>query len=175
MNYQRKYRWALTGFIIMVILNLGTLVTIWMIKPPHRVDFRGNRGERLHYFITRELDLTNAQKEQFRGIRQRHVRETRTILDEMHQHRRDYFQLLKDFDRRDDSIRVDSLASLIARDQARLERSIYNHFSEIRSILNEDQKAKFEQLIDRIMRRMTGDSERRRGSPGGLNLVMFNW
>jgi len=175
MNYQRKYKWALTGFIIMVILNLGTLVTIWVIKPPHRADLMHNRGERMQHFITRELDLTDAQKEQFRSIRQRHIRETRSILEEMHHHRRAYFQLLKEFDRQGDSVRVDSLASLIARDQARLERSIYQHFSEIRSILNEDQKAKFEQLIDRIMRRMTGDNERRRRSSRGLNLVMFNW
>jgi len=174
MEYSKKYRWALIGFIIMVLLNIGTLVTIWMIQPPRLggVVFGEEQPRRVQRFLQRELSLTPEQLDAFQRLRREHMRETQSIITGLQETRSAYFELLNRPDSAVSTTARDSLEQRIGRAHARLEASTYRHFRELRDILDEEQRQRFNRVIDQTMqRRSRGRNRRQPGSvpnPGAL-------
>lgn len=153
MDYAQKYKWAVTGFIIMVILNIIVLATIWAVRHDgHQHSRNVPVPFRMQRFMERELNFSKAQKETFRQLRKEHIRESRAIHKEIRQYRRALLGQLHS--RKTGQIRVDSLANLIGHAQARLDAAIYNHFVEVRSICDEEQKKKFDRIIRRVIQRL---------------------
>lgn len=164
MEYAKKYRWALIGFIILLVLNIATLATIWIIRPPTRLAGFGEQEQprRVQRFLERELDLSRQQRESFRQLRENHMRETRSLVSELLDSRRAYYELLN---RPDSAIGVsvkDSLVRRIGSAHARLEESTYNHFQEVRRILDEEQRRQFDSIIEQTIERRS----RNRRQPG---------
>ncbi|MDX1617602.1 MAG: periplasmic heavy metal sensor [Balneolaceae bacterium] len=160
----KKYRWALIGFIVMVLLNIGTLATIWIIRPPHRPAVGlEEQPRRVQRFLERELDLTASQREAFRLLRQEHFRETQSIVKDLAASRRAYFDLLSQPDSAVDAALRDSLLHRIGSGHAQLEASTYRHFREMRNMLDRGQRQKLDRIIEQTIQRR----ERMRGPMRG--------
>lgn len=152
MEYKTKYRWALTGFLVMLVLNIAVITGIWILRPGGGPPFREGQSQfRVQRFIERELNLTEDQKNRFRELRRDHIRDTRTYFKDIRMARGELFEALSD-DASDAS--VDSLTTVIGRKQQELEQAFYDHFSKLRSICDEEQKAKFDRIILRMMQRV---------------------
>lgn len=152
MEYKTKYRWALTGFLVMLVLNIAVIAGIWILRPGGGPPFREGQSQfRVQRFIERELDLSDEQRITFRELRRDHIRETRGYFRDIRMARQELFEALRD---EESEVAVDSLTGIIGRKQQELEKAFYDHFSELRSICDEEQKAKFDQIISRVMQRV---------------------
>lgn len=163
MEYSRKYRWAITGFVILLLLNIGTLTTIWLIRPPNHPPGRGEPRFAVGRYLDRELDLTGPQKEKLEELRTRHFEKTRRIMSQIRSERGAYFRQLNRSGKPVGGVARDSLARSIGENQLRLEEAVYAHFREIEKMLNEEQRTRFDRIIEQVMQR-----RRERGDgPGG--------
>ncbi|MGD8428131.1 MAG: hypothetical protein PVH63_10885 [Balneolaceae bacterium] len=148
MELAKKYRWAKIGFIIMLLLNVVTLTTIWAIRPPFRQ--RPERRDRVENFLENELNLSLQQSRQFRELRKRHLLEMRTIMNEVHSLRGQYFDLIQN---EEGTSRRDSIVTEISRKQAHLARAMYSNLDSLRALLNSGQKEKFDRIVQQSLRR----------------------
>ena len=161
MEYKTKYRWALAGFLVMLLLNIVVLAGIWLLRPGGGPFHREGQSQfRVQRFMERELNLSEEQKTAFRELRREHIRETRSYYRDIRMARKAIFEALRDNEKNG---AVDSLTSEIGRKQQELERAVYDQFSELRSICNDEQKAKFDRMMLRVMQRVdpTRQQERR--------------
>lgn len=164
MDYQKKYRWAVTGLLVMILLNVVTLLTIWLNKPDYsewihnRDEDRGHNG--VHQFMQKELGLSSAQMDSIAALRRTHFRELRTMKRNLEQMRRNYFDMLMNPETEFDISR-DSLVQNMAGQYIAIEKSMHRHMSEMKSVLNEDQQQKFERLMKNTLMKQ-GDRERER-------------
>lgn len=163
MDYKKKYKWVLAGFIIMLLLNILVLGSIWMVKNGGRPFGRDGAVQfRVQRFMERELDFSEAQKQAFEELRRDHIQETRSIYGDIRKQRRALFAELQGDEEDDSAVRIDSLTNLIGQSQARLDSAIYKHFKEIRSICNVEQRQKFDRIIEKVMVRMEPGRQHRR-------------
>jgi len=160
MTYEKKYKWALSGFIIMLIMNIAVLTTIFVVKQKeHRHDERnGSVSLKVQRFIEHELDLSDAQKKEFKQLRQQHFKETKILYKDIGTYRKELFSELKGGEKNGSAVRIDSLTNLIGDTQTQLDRAVYSHFVKLRSICNEEQRQKFDQIMQKVMQRL--DPER---------------
>ncbi|HYW35784.1 MAG TPA: Spy/CpxP family protein refolding chaperone [Balneolaceae bacterium] len=153
MEDAKKYRLALTGFIIMVVLNVAILVSIWIMRPPqfHRRRPHGNRPFRVEHFMKNRLHLNKEQRKKFNQLRHQQIARSRPIIRDIRKKRGDLINLLKSD--QIDSARADSLIEGIGRDQIQLQHQIFNHFAQLRQLCTPSQKKKFNRLMQRVLHR----------------------
>jgi|GEM_PF-1115768 Spy/CpxP family protein refolding chaperone len=150
MDTQKKYRWALTGLLIMIALNVATLFTLWMNKPDgpnwrqHRMDEHGRTA--VHQFMKNELGLSESQVDSMAALRRQHFREMDALRKELESSRRAYFDFMMGKDA-DQAPKRDSLMSRLANQYIEVEGALYNHMSEMKTVLNSDQQQKFKVLM----------------------------
>jgi len=157
MKFFTKTRLLAIGLIVMIVINIGTLITIWYIFPPRH--FRGFRDRdrnwgRPQAYIERTLNFTDQQKQQFRKLRRNNIRETRRYVQDIRRHRGMYFNLLKQPDDSKHLTRRDSLEKLLGQDHVKLEQAMYQHLADIKNICNDQQKQRFNQIIDELQKRI---------------------
>lgn len=162
MEASKKYKWALTGFIIMLVLNILVLGSIWMVKKEGR-SFDDDRAVqfRMQRFMERELDFSDEQKQAFEKLRRDHIQKTRNIYGDIRRNRQALYSELQGENRPDTSERMDSLTSQIGESQALLDAAVFEHFIQIRGMCTEVQKQKFDQIIEKVMQRLEPDQRRR--------------
>lgn len=175
MDYSKKYRWALTGFIILLILNIGTLATIWLTpRPPFIMQAIGGHGGvdsggieigigrsrglsiRAGNFMATQLNLSADQAQKFEKLRREHLKKVRPLLAEIAEQRRSYFSSLGQQDSLLTPEKMDSIAQRIGRAHARIEKANYQHFIEMRDLLGEDQKEQFRKFLHIMTPRIAG-------------------
>lgn len=150
MNIEKKYRWALTGLIIMILLNASTLITIWIIQPDGK-DWRNHENHErergsIQEYMKDQLGLTDQQAETIVELRRGHYREIRSFRDSLEQNRRAYFKFVMSEDAGDQAKR-DSVLALLTDQYENIEGLLYSHMTEVKELLNEEQQDKFEELM----------------------------
>ena len=162
MTIEKKYKWALAGLIIMVLLNAATLITLWT-QAPALVDhgeFReGERGRNaIHQYMKKELGLSDAQSDSLTKFRKAHFREMQGLQRNLQQQRRAYFDFVLSEQAGNAQLR-DSLLTQLTGQYQEMEETFFSHMKEMKSVLNEEQQRKFGRLMrDSMMRnrRMEG-------------------
>ncbi len=159
MEYVKKYKWALGGLIVMVLLNIATLVTIWTIQPPQPfIPEEDPLQGRVQKFMERELNLSDQQVQTFRRLRMEHMQETRALNTKLHQNRRKFYEALSDSTAHS---KRDSLARIIGNCYVDIERSMHEHFAELKSVLGPEQQQKFEELTRQSLWMQRHEGQRR--------------
>jgi Spy/CpxP family protein refolding chaperone len=153
MDDKKKYRWALAGFLVMLFLNIAVIAGIWMFRPGSQFMGREGAGQfRMQHFIERELNLSEDQKQAFRELRRDHFKETQNISRDIRMYRSALFDQLQEGD--GNTQKADSLTQALGKAQEAMEKAIYEHFAELRSICDEKQKEKFDRITERVMLRL---------------------
>ncbi len=126
---------------ILLALNIGLIIFSFVGRP------KGNRGEP-QLRATETLDLDETQNELFLASAKRHITQVRSISEEQKELLMPYFNSIADA-----TLEVDEDSILKAVEQ--LERNkiaqTHQHFSEIKSILRDDQIDDFKGFMDRIL------------------------
>jgi hypothetical protein len=130
----------------LLLINIGTLVFLFMEKPDQRP--RGNKV--VDKLIIEGLKLNDAQVEQFEELKHDH----RTQINEVERRERKlqktYFELLQQSN--PNHAVADSVSQLLGAIQQEKLQITFDHFSDLKSICNDEQKVLFDSLIADISR-----------------------
>lgn len=164
MELKKKYRWVLSGFIIMLILNLVTISSIWWVKNNHSDrDRDGDKNrtrsvERFHRYMKEKLDLTEIQLAEFKSLSAQHRAELDSVKREYHNTRKAYFSYLKPGTADEmKPVQKDSLEQELGRQYLLIETTVNEHISEIRELLEQEQ---FEEFSKMAYRKLLRDGDR---------------
>ena len=149
MNTQTK--WLIGLVAALVIINLGLVAFLWLKKdekplPPQGKDARN--------FLVRELSMNEQQVKLFDSSRRQHFEKMRQYNEEMRLLKDRLFGLLKEEDSAKKNEMVSFLKDRISKIQAAIDLETFDHFSRLRSILNDDQKKQFDVIIQDVLHTM---------------------
>jgi Spy/CpxP family protein refolding chaperone len=152
MDYFSKNKITVWIIVILVLLNLFTLSTIWfnqfrVPERPPRQDV-GHRRQGLKV-LEHKLNLSDEQIQVFAEIRQRHFEKIRPLQKEIFSCRQELMNEL--YKSTPDTGRISTLARRIGEKEILRERAIFEHFMEMKSACNPEQKEKFEILLRELM------------------------
>ncbi len=143
-----KFNWLVIAVIFLAVVNLAALGFIWLEKQKVNDRPHGNRDAR--DFLVNELALDKKQTQQFDSLRTIHFKEMNKRREEMRQLKDRLFDGLK--------IENDTAANTIAQQIGILQKTIdlntFQHFAALRKICTEEQKQRFDRVIQDILRNM---------------------
>ena len=153
MNYFNKTKWWAIAVIALIVLNATTLTIFWVERksnhdlPPKQE----NRGATASY-LTKELAFDSIQQLQYNQLVLKHRQSTRQIRKEIRNAKDAFFELLSDSSISDDSIKAAS--KRVSDIEQQLDILTFNHFKEVRTICNAEQKKKFDSIIKNAVQMM---------------------
>lgn len=150
MKIETKFKWALTGFLVMVLLNAALLTTIWIKKSGNRDGRSFRDSDRnpnvIHRYMQRELQLSDDQTDSLSALRKSHFEEMRELRKGLNEDRRAYFNFIMSDEAANDQKR-DSILTELSDQYNLIENMFYTHMTDMKEILNNDQQERFEQLM----------------------------
>ena len=133
------------GIVILVILNLSLVFLMLRESRPQRPI---HKPVRMLEMIGEKLDLDEDQRSEFREMAHKHRRKMRELMRHQRELSREYFALLEAENNEEDRL---TLEGKIAEVEAEKLRMTYEHFSNLKSICNNDQKEKFDEIMNEIV------------------------
>lgn len=146
--------------IVLVALNLFLAGTIWMRPKPMRDGMYPPLNHGPGDFITNELQFSEAQKKSFDELRHAHHEAIEKLKEDGHVLRETFFNNLKK-DSVDEN-EVKNQSQLIADNQKQIEFVTFRHFQEVRKLCDDRQKKHFDEIIQDVLRHMSGPPHGRR-------------
>ncbi len=152
----RAWKWFTVS---LAILNVALCVGILFRNQKNNMQ----RPERPDEFIISKLHFSDKQVHEFEELRDRHHDSVIVLQDEGRKLRTALFDNLKNANKTE--AQVDSLMGAIGNNQKQIEYVTYRHFRQLREICNEEQKKIFDNIIEEIMKKMSGRPPRPDGPP----------
>jgi hypothetical protein len=140
---QKTYVWTI---IVLVILNLTTIILLWIGRPgPPPMDRHGRPDT--NNFLKNELGLNNDQENKFNSLRH-------SLFDSMDISNKQIWAKKLEiqeqaFKQNPDTLKVNKLLQEIGNYQSHNEKLIFNHFSQLHKFLSPDQLIKFSKILSR--------------------------
>ncbi len=172
MKAENKHSIMVWSIVVLAIMNITTLATIMYHQhQTAMVDIGGVTDQKQleadaekfsgRYFRD-QLNLSNEQMDHFRNFNPVFRQQARAITIELSQHRK---QMLIELDAiESDTIKLNTLSDSIGLLHRDLKKLTYRYYLDIKSLCNNDQQKKLEQLFSQMF---TNDSPM--GFPGGPN------
>ena len=129
------------GFLILA--NIATLGFFWIGH------FKNQRDHSPKEFLSKKLNFSKNQKEAYFNLAKEHNESAKTIRDQIKIDKENLFQLLKS-DKINDSVRNDKALKVSTSIQS-LDILTFEHFRKVRAICTEEQKPKFDELIQKMV------------------------
>ena len=156
MDLFQKNRILIIVIVILIVLNLGTLGTLWfgkflkpvenMPKPPGFM-----QDKKLIEPLDRELGFDDEQTKKLEEIRKQHFDKMKVLNDEIHSKKKLVIQELTK--ENPDQSNAQKIIEEIGLIQNRIETEMFNHFLSIKMLCRDEQKEKFNKLMNDIMQR----------------------
>lgn len=137
--------------VVLVVINLLTIGTIWLVKP------KGHRPlphERPITFLSSELGIRGANKETLDKMEAEHHRDKRELLGKNKELRERLFGLLRAPDV--DSSTVNRYVDSILVNQKNIELMTFEHFRKVKQLCTPEQQLKLEETIAEAIRMAGG-------------------
>lgn len=133
---------------VLVILNIATLVTVFIImnKGPHHR--RGSEKNDPAKFLVTELNLDEEQQKEFEKLRIEHHEQMKQMHDSMKVVHDNMPQLIVDGN---DSVALHELEKM-GTYQTKIEMYTYEHFKKVYALCNNQQKQKFTGVIEQMLK-----------------------
>jgi periplasmic protein CpxP/Spy len=151
-----KTKWLAAFIAVLVLTNLGLMIFIWSEKEESRIPppIRDARE-----YLVKTLALDDTQLETFDSLRKIHFEKVSSYRKEMRGLKDEFFSRLS----APRSADTDTLAQRIGIVQTKIDLETFDHFSQLRSLLNKEQTKKFDNVIQDVLRTMGP----RQGPPQG--------
>lgn len=163
MNNFTNNRWLTVVTLLLITANIITLVFLWTTKNDAGNGKMPPPGGQVFEFITNELKLDEGQQALYKQLREEHQAGQRPRHDSIVKAKDVFFALLKDSTTTDSTIR--NYSKKIADLEEQQELFTFYHFQKLRAICRNDQKIKFDSIIQDVLKRM--GSQKRQGPPPG--------
>ena len=118
-------------------------------RPPHT-----DRSQMMRNFLKDSVGFNEQQLTQFDQIREKNREDMKPLFEEMRQSKLAFYNLLKQ-PGTPDSV-SQAAANLMAEKQMAVDMAFYKNFESIRSLCTPEQQAKYDTLVQQIVRRMIG-------------------
>lgn len=125
----------------------------------------GNRdgGRPVINFISHQLNFDEKQQTEFKILRDQQKTELENLRNDDKRIRDGLVTSLKSGVT--DSLKIDSITSLLAASRKKMELTFYKHFSQIRAICRPDQLELFNKTLDEMMKRRMPGPGSKEGHP----------
>lgn len=140
----KQSKWLIGLVVLLVVANLALVATIWLKKDKEARP----RGDAKDYLVE-QLSLSKDQITSFDNLRSDHFRRMKDYQEGMRHLKDSFFQQLNQ-----PNAKPDSLARQMGEQQMKIDVETFDHFSKLRSLLNEEQKKKFDNIIQDVLRTM---------------------
>lgn len=144
-------------FIIAVLLitNIAMIVFFFSMKSCGKPEDRWlslSPGEAMAYFLKKEVKFSPAQLQQFDSLRKEHRKMIKPLFRNMSALKNRFYQHIGDASVADSSfnVQLDSIALV----QRMLDRSMFHHFREIRTLCMPEQLPLYDSLVQHFIKRM---------------------
>lgn len=158
MNANTKWLTGLVAFL--VLINIALLTFIWLKKGSGQPPLRGDARD----YLIKELSLNESQVKSFDNLRKGHFEKVHQYREQMRELKDSFFNQLQG----PRNAQTDTLAQRIGGLQTKLDLETFDHFSQLRALLNGEQIKKFDQVIQEVLRTM-GPGEGPPPPKGGLH------
>ena len=128
---------------ILIIANIATLAFFWIGH------FKNQKENSPKEFLSKNLNFSKSQKNAYFKLAKEHNESAKTIRDQIKNDKESLFQLLKS-DTINDSVRNDKALKVSMSIQS-LDILTFEHFKKVRAICTEEQKPKFDELIQKMV------------------------
>ena len=160
-----KTKWLAVLITVLVLTNLGLMIFIWSEKEENRLPppIRDARE-----YLGKTLALDDKQLQSFDSLRKIHFEKVTNYRKEMRGLKDEFFSRLS----APRNAKTDTLAQRIGIVQTKIDLETFDHFFQLRSLLNKEQGEKFDNVIQDVLRTMgprqgppPGGQRRRPGDP----------
>ena len=153
MNYFNNTKWWAIVVITLIFLNAITLTIFWVERKSNHnlIPKQENRGA-TSFYLNKELAFDSMQQLQYNQLVIEHRQVTRQMRSEIRNAKDAFFELLSDSTIIDDSIKKVSMG--VSNIEQQLDILTFNHFKNVRTICNAEQKKKFDSIIKNAVQMM---------------------
>lgn len=156
METKMRFRLSFIAILILVILNLGLLGVFWYDRFQRESPAQDAHRNPEEFFIG-ELRLDQAQADSVRALRRAHFAYTDSLKREMNRLNAQMMEEL--FMPSPDTSRVRQLSAQIGNLQAEFERKVYEHFSQVKRVLQPGQYPKLQLLLHDALKKRAAETE----------------
>jgi protein CpxP len=162
MDIFKQKRYLVYIIILLVILNMSTLLMVWIGRPSHRSANRGpvspeHEKARVEQLLKDELGFDETQTEQYLMMRQEHHKRVTSLRHEIRQLKKQMFdEVLQD---NPQPMLSDSLLRLAQEKQANLEQLTFKHFLDLKKLCKPEQRDKLKLLMHEVFRQKPGSRD----------------
>lgn len=152
MNFFSKQKVIAWSIVILIILNLGTLATLWINhfrRPEGRPPSGGGPPAHARAFLSRELVFDGDQKEALERLQTHQVAQMDAFQKEIDKTKREMMDELIKTD--PDTAQVAELAGKVGEKEAQKARLTFSHLEEIKTLCRPDQKERFDTLVRELL------------------------
>jgi protein CpxP len=143
MDFIKRNKILGVAVIGLLVINVLLLTFVWSGKGQRGYASGGGK------FLEEQLGLTADQKQKVKSFRDAHFKLVESLREKSKENRDELHDLLKS---PNSELTAQELASRLGQIQSQIEFSTFKHFSDIRSICNEQQKKIFDETILSILR-----------------------
>jgi Spy/CpxP family protein refolding chaperone len=156
----KSYKMFMIVVSVLIVINCILLGMFWF-KKDGRLGGKNGPPPRANEYLTKELNLTLAQEKKYDVLRIQHFEFTRKLNEQSRKLHDEFFENIKTPVL--DTAKAFTIQRKIATIQTMLDTATLNHFRKFRMILDEDQKNKFDKIIQNALHLMG----QQRPGPGG--------
>jgi Spy/CpxP family protein refolding chaperone len=141
--------------IALLIINGVLVYLVWNGKRQHN---RGGQNRNMSDWLAKELNEDEKQKTEHSKLRDAHFASIKPLFDSVSAYKKGLFSLLKETSASDSLVQL--YTNKISQTEAEISKNIFQHFKNVRAILNPDQQKKYEEIVQKMMSRRGGPSGR---------------
>lgn len=146
--------------LLVVVLLVVNGISLYILFQKHDRRRDGAPNPRM---LFAKLQLDDKQEQQFEELRKVHFKERDLLRAEDVRIRKEIAAMISK--QVTDSMKLDSLTSLLAANRKKFELGFYNHFRQLQLLLKPEQKPKFEEILNEIILRQSQGERRSPGKP----------
>lgn len=137
--------------LVLLLLVLNAVTLFFLLGKKDTPKNRPGGGRPYSEYLTKKLNLDTVQVAQLKVLRDKHKQELGELWKEDRQLQEAKFVLLKEGST--DSLKLDSLLTLIVANKKKFELAFHNHFLQIRALCRPDQVELFNNTLDEMKKR----------------------
>jgi periplasmic protein CpxP/Spy len=142
----RIWQWTV---ILLVLCNVGLIVTIWL-RPMHGQPPGGGPRN----FVIEQLKFTDDQVKKYDDLIKSHQGAMRRLKQTSSELQQKLFRNLAN-EQQNNGV-ADSISRQLAATQQQIEMVTYNHFLQVRALCTDQQKKEFDNIIGDVLKKMNG-------------------
>ena len=161
MNTFTKGRLLTIVIVLLLIANIATLAFFWWQKDKDKLPPNPNKNGGPFAFLVKELALDSNQQAAYKELRNQHQQTMQSFKKETRDAKDSLFGLLQ-IALPSDAL-VQQALQKVGEKEIAIQQHVFEHFKKVRALCNEEQKKKFDLVIQEAMRMIA--NQRPQGIP----------